>query len=435
MCFSACSFRWLLPVLLIISTAAHLSAQNTNQPPAELIKQAESGDAKAQYALGLAYAAGQGVAKDDAEAVRWYRKAAEQGDAQAQNKLGNAYNKGEGVAKDETEAVRWYRKAVEQGYANAECNLGMAYATGHGVAKDDAEAVRWFRKAADQGFAQAQTILGWAYGKGEGVPKDEAEAVRWLRKAAEQGFAQAQYILGMAYAAGHGVVKDDAEAVRWYRKAAEQGNADAQYSLGLMYSTGQGIEKDGIEAARWYLKAADQGNVKAKNALAQADIANHQVAAQGNAQKPAWEIPVRTTQDNLGPQLGISDRKLTVVAASHQTNESDYTTSTPQSYNTNCNVYNTSIHCNTSSHGGGTQTHAVYHLQQVVTSNEGGQKVRYVLTRTARWRWSSTDWLSEGESFSAEIKGKHMYISCRKGGNQGKEEILKYDILDIRSVR
>src|SRR5205807_420797 len=46
------------------------------------------GDAKAQYGLGFMYREGRGVPRDDAEAVRWYRKAAEQGDAMAQHALG-----------------------------------------------------------------------------------------------------------------------------------------------------------------------------------------------------------------------------------------------------------------------------------------------------------------------------------------------------------
>jgi hypothetical protein len=28
-------------------------------------------------------------------------------------------------------------------------------------------------------------------------------------------------------------------------------------------------------------------------------------------------------------------------------------------------------------------------------------------------------------------EGKHLFITCRRGGNQGKKERLKYDILDI----
>jgi hypothetical protein len=44
------------------------------------------------------------------------------------------------------------------------------------------------------------------------------------------------------------------------------------------------------------------------------------------------------------------------------------------------------------------------------------------------------DYLNDGETFPAEIKGKHMFITCRRGGNQGKEEKIKFDIMDIRTV-
>ena len=57
------------------------------------------------------------------------------------------YANGEGVLKDDAEAVRWYRLAAEQGYAGAQNNLGLMYANGEGVLKDAAEAVRWYRLA------------------------------------------------------------------------------------------------------------------------------------------------------------------------------------------------------------------------------------------------------------------------------------------------
>ena len=61
------------------------------------------------------YHKGKGVPQDDAEAVKWYRKAAEQGNADAQNWLGWMYQNGKGVPPDDAEAVEWYRKAAEQG--------------------------------------------------------------------------------------------------------------------------------------------------------------------------------------------------------------------------------------------------------------------------------------------------------------------------------
>ena len=141
---------------------------------------AADGDAQAQFNLGVRYANGRGVPRNDAEAVAWYRKAAEQGNADAQNNLGWMYANGPrilclyrcGVARDDGEAVAWYRKAAEQGSAIAQNNLGWMYANGRGVPQDDAEAVAWYRKAAEQGNAQAQTNLGWMYDQGRGGRQD-----------------------------------------------------------------------------------------------------------------------------------------------------------------------------------------------------------------------------------------------------------------------
>lgn len=111
-----------------------------------LIK-AESGVAEAQYRLGCMYEKGDGVARNDAEAVKWIKFAANQGLAKAQSKLGLKYLEGEGVPQNYSEAVTWFRKAAEQGIAKAQYNLGLMYENGKGVPKDDVEAVKWYLKA------------------------------------------------------------------------------------------------------------------------------------------------------------------------------------------------------------------------------------------------------------------------------------------------
>lgn len=280
---------------------------------------AEAGDASAQYALGLRYPEGKGVAKDTAQAISWYRKAAEQGNASAQYKLGISYMNGEGITsdlalamewihkaaeqhdaeaqqelgqvyddlydyglgepKDPTKAAEWYRKAAERGLVYAQFRLGDMYSSGKGVPKDAAQAAAWWRKAAEQGDVGAQRNLGWQYAKGEGVPKDVAQAVAWWRKAAEprgqtwedssgekspgRGDASAQFYLGWAYDNGEGVPKDDVQAVAWYRKAAAQGYADAQNALGVSYDHGEGVPRDVLRAYMWFNLAAAQGNEQA----------------------------------------------------------------------------------------------------------------------------------------------------------------------------
>jgi TPR repeat protein len=113
--------------------------------------------------------------------------AAEQGNANAQFNLGLMYSEGIGVPENDAEAVKWYRKAAEQGHAEAESNLGWMYANGYGVPENDAEAVKWYRKAADQGQAVAQYNLGNMYYNGDGVPENSIRAYVWLSMAKTQG--------------------------------------------------------------------------------------------------------------------------------------------------------------------------------------------------------------------------------------------------------
>jgi TPR repeat protein len=76
------------------------------------------------------------------------RRRAEAGEAPAQTNLGVMYAEGKGVPKDDVEAVKWFRKAADQGLVDAQYNLGKMYAEGRGVPKDDVEAYAWFNISA-----------------------------------------------------------------------------------------------------------------------------------------------------------------------------------------------------------------------------------------------------------------------------------------------
>ena len=83
------------------------------------------------------------------------RRAAEQGHAAAQVRLGAMYANGEGVLKDAAEAVRWYRLAAKQGHVPAQYNLGVMYTNGRGVGKDFVLAHMWFNIAGANGSEMA----------------------------------------------------------------------------------------------------------------------------------------------------------------------------------------------------------------------------------------------------------------------------------------
>jgi hypothetical protein len=57
----------------------------------------------------------------------------------SQTRLGISYYDGEGVSKDYAAALTWYRKAAEQGYAQDQNNLGRMYAYSSGVGRLYAE--------------------------------------------------------------------------------------------------------------------------------------------------------------------------------------------------------------------------------------------------------------------------------------------------------
>lgn len=109
----------------------------------ELTPDAESGDARAQYFIGLLYAHGYGVAKDSATAARWFRKSADQGLPDAQFDLGHLYRKGAGVPQDDVQAVAWWRKAADNGDTFAQSSLADMYLDGIGVEQSLIQAYKW----------------------------------------------------------------------------------------------------------------------------------------------------------------------------------------------------------------------------------------------------------------------------------------------------
>ena len=70
-------------------------------------------------------------------------------DIDAQVNLGWMYANGGRVAKDDAQAVKWYRKVAQAGVADAQFNLGMRYTIGQGVPRDDNLAVKWLRKGSN----------------------------------------------------------------------------------------------------------------------------------------------------------------------------------------------------------------------------------------------------------------------------------------------
>lgn len=90
-----------------------------------LLQRAQAGDAEAQLQCGDMYHYGlEGEEPNLIEAMTWYRKAADQGNARAQYAVGRAYANGVGVSVDRREAIEWYQRSAKQ--RNKEAIIALA---------------------------------------------------------------------------------------------------------------------------------------------------------------------------------------------------------------------------------------------------------------------------------------------------------------------
>jgi hypothetical protein len=191
----------------------------------------------------------QGVAlyeeEDYVAAAAAFTKAAEKGNADAQFNLGLMYLKGQGVAQDNAQALKWFRQSAGQGNPKAQVNLGRMYARAKAVAPNFGLAASWYRKAADQGYADGQYDLGVLYLSGVGVERSYQKAWRLFLDAAEQSNDSACYQLGLMYLKGLGVAKNKVEGLKFLILARDYGEA----ALYLKYA-GKGASQGQIEEAQ-----------------------------------------------------------------------------------------------------------------------------------------------------------------------------------------
>ncbi|MBR4717209.1 MAG: sel1 repeat family protein [Lentisphaeria bacterium] len=246
----------------------------------DLLKQAESGDAEAQFQLGCLYfghelglppdelkilgmeideARGRCIEKSGYMAVKWFRRAALQGHVKAQNALAQSYlNGSHPVAGDRAfltkkagemisgEVKKWCRMAVANGdpFVMLERFDSNETNTSADFKERKEKALDILSEAARQGNVKAMLAAAHEMRYGDGRQREEAE--EWYRQAAELGSVEAM----MDYA-------NVCESREWRRIKAEiEAKQEAAEEKGEEYEEEE-IVVVSEEADRWRRKAFD----------------------------------------------------------------------------------------------------------------------------------------------------------------------------------
>jgi uncharacterized protein len=227
------------------------------------LPEAEKGALPSQMLAAEIYGRGLGVARNVAEATRWYMAAAAQGDAEAQLQaalilLGDKPL--DPANANRAEALTMLRAASDAGNAFAAFNLAqivIAEKTGETGAR---EAMPLFEIAAKAGIPGALYAMSRFHRiGGGGLSLDGEKARDYLERAARAGLDTAQLDLGVSFADGTFGRPDYKSAFLWLRRAAESGNVLAGISLAKLYAYGLGVEGDPVTAAAWYIRAKRSG--------------------------------------------------------------------------------------------------------------------------------------------------------------------------------
>ena len=188
-------------------------------------KNAANSSRRAMYQLGRAYAAN----RQTPEAVAAWRKAGDKGSTSAMVELGVLYATGAGVARDDAQAQKLFERAAQAGNPRGVSNLA-ALGGGAAASANPARARELLAKGAETN-SEAQYQLGMMLAEGEGGAKDDVAARALFEKAAAQNHPGALERMGAFAQEGRGGPKDSDAAKAYYQRAAALGDEDAKKAL------------------------------------------------------------------------------------------------------------------------------------------------------------------------------------------------------------
>jgi TPR repeat protein len=186
--------------------------------------------------------------------AKLFKSLADSGDAEAQYYLGIIYTKDQFLEKDVNKALSYLLSAADQNHHDAMWQLGQMYNNGDVVEKNLLVATDWYRKS-EQLSPPVENIQFYKSNEGGLTEQSTSEVIQNLTQTANGGDVEAQYKLAKIYDTGKLTKGNESEALQWYLKAATNGHEHSMYMVGYFYCRGIGTSADHEKANQWFAKS------------------------------------------------------------------------------------------------------------------------------------------------------------------------------------
>jgi len=248
------------PAAISPGSSIRIPMQPTNANLQELRQQAQEGDSRAQFELGLYHYQNAGLHQAGELARHWLGQAAAQGDARAMAALGYMLGTGSGGMRDVPSGRQWLKRAREASLGKAVYLLSLVErrVTGPKAAQ---QARLLLEQAARDGDDMALNDLGVE----QELEGRNTEAKELYLQAQAKGNQTAQ--LNLSRLASYLQVSDSEQLAR-LRTRADDGSADALLELAYHYHLGRGVQRNFSTAIQYYRRAAGAGSSMAREFLA-----------------------------------------------------------------------------------------------------------------------------------------------------------------------
>lgn len=115
--------------------------------------------------------------KDHSRAAFYYLKAAELGHILAMNAIGVAYADGDGIPRNDRLAMKWFEKSANLDNSEAMYNLALGYHFSD--VSDVKKALPWVLQAVEAEYRPAYMLIGWMTTTGTGTRANRVASIRW----------------------------------------------------------------------------------------------------------------------------------------------------------------------------------------------------------------------------------------------------------------